>query len=196
MALVGLAPSLPLWAGDQPADEPIKEERDQLQRRAEDLVKQAKQLSEHGKYADATKLQKQIIAIYQINLGALLQEERDYARARACFQHALAIRQLLTQFFENLWHRGMERLEALRQARLAVRRGEGNRTQPRYWAAWVLSGDPRKLDFSPNTVRAELPEAVAAAPSWSGWPWYAAGAGALGVLVVGLVAVRHRRAAR
>jgi CHAT domain-containing protein len=104
--------------------------------------------------------------------------------------------ELVTQFFENLWHKGLGRLEALRQAQLAVRRGEGNRAQPRYWAAWVLSGDPGHLDASPNVVPAESPAMVVATPWWSGWPWYAVGAGALGILVWGLFALRHRRAAR
>jgi CHAT domain-containing protein/Tfp pilus assembly protein PilF len=104
--------------------------------------------------------------------------------------------ELLTRFFENLWHKGMGRLEALRQAQLAVRRGEGNRADPRYWAAWVLSGDPGKLDSSPSTVLAESPEAVAGATWWSSWPWYAAGLGVLGIVVLGLVALRHRRTAR
>jgi CHAT domain-containing protein len=104
--------------------------------------------------------------------------------------------ELLTRFFDNLWHKGMGRLEALRQAQLAVRRGEGNRAQPRYWAAWVLSGDPGDLDASPRVVPAECPAAVLAAPWWSDWPWYAIGVGALGSLVLGLVALRHRRAAR
>jgi CHAT domain-containing protein/Tfp pilus assembly protein PilF len=104
--------------------------------------------------------------------------------------------ELLTRFFENLWHHGMGRLEALRQAQLAVRRGEGNRAQPRYWAAWVLSGDPGDLDPGASAVRAERPVAVVAAPWWSNWPWYATGLGALGALVLGLVALRYRRGAR
>src|SRR5262249_48757165 len=82
---------------------------------------------------------------------------------------------------------------ALRQAQLAVRRGEGNRAHPRYWAAWVLSGDPGNLDSSPGTVPAELPEAVAVAPWWSGWPWYAAGLVVFGVVLALVVRWRGRR---
>jgi hypothetical protein len=104
--------------------------------------------------------------------------------------------ELLTRFFENLWHKSMSRLEALRQAQLAVRRGEGNRAQPRYWAAWVLSGDPGDLNALPQLAAAQDPAAVVAAPWWSAWPWYATAAGVLGVLVVGLVALRRRRSAR
>jgi CHAT domain-containing protein/Tfp pilus assembly protein PilF len=104
--------------------------------------------------------------------------------------------ELLTRFFENLWHKGLGRLGALRQAQLAVRRGEGNRAQPRYWAAWVLSGDPGNLDSTASAVPDERPAAVMAVPWWSSWPWYAAGVGAFAVLVVALVALQHRRAAR
>jgi CHAT domain-containing protein len=100
--------------------------------------------------------------------------------------------ELLTRFFDNLWHKGMGRLEALRQAQLAVRRGEDNRAHPRYWAAWVLSGDPGDLGSAPRT----LPEPVAVAPWWSGWPVYATGVGVLGLLVLGLVVFRRRRIAR
>jgi hypothetical protein len=95
--------------------------------------------------------------------------------------------ELLTRFFENLWHKGLGRLEALRQAQLAVRRAEGNRAHPRYWAAWVLSGDPGHLDSSASTVPADLPAAVTVAPWWPGWPWYAAGLGVFGVIVLALV---------
>ena len=116
MALVGLSPSLPLWAGDQPADEPTKEERDQWQRRAEELVKQAKQLSQQGKYPDATKRWKQIIAIYQKlypkdqypnghadlatglnNLALLLATQEDYLGAQTYYQQSLEMRRSVLQ---------------------------------------------------------------------------------------------------
>jgi CHAT domain-containing protein/Tfp pilus assembly protein PilF len=103
--------------------------------------------------------------------------------------------ELVTRFFENLWHHGMGRLEALRQAQFAVRRGEGDRAQPRYWAAWVLSGDPGDLNASLSVAPAEAPAAVVVAPWWSAYPWYVTGLGVLGVLILGLVALR-RRAAR
>lgn len=98
--------------------------------------------------------------------------------------------ELLTQFFENLWHKGLGRLEALRQAQLAVRHGEGNRAQPRYWAAWVLSGDPGNLGDLPSAVVAEAPPVAAVAPWWSGWLVHAVGIGVFGVLILGLVALR------
>jgi len=68
-------------------------------------------------------------------------------------------RQLMERFYENLWDRKMGKLEALRQAQLAMlregpKRGmaivkkEGEPEKPRrvppyYWAAFVLSGDWR-----------------------------------------------------
>ena len=68
-------------------------------------------------------------------------------------------RQLMERFYENLWDRKMPKLEALRQAQLAMlregpKRGmaivkkEGEpetprRVPPYYWAAFVLSGDWR-----------------------------------------------------
>jgi CHAT domain-containing protein len=93
--------------------------------------------------------------------------------------------ELLTKFFENYWHKGIGRLEALRQAQLAVRQGEGNRAHPRYWAAWVLSGDPGDLTAVPAA-------AVTVPPWWSGWPLYASGAGVFVVAVLGLVVIRRR----
>jgi CHAT domain-containing protein len=66
---------------------------------------------------------------------------------------------LVARFYENLWTRKMSKVEALRQAQLALLRGsigrgpgalakapraEGAfRVHPRAWAAWVLSGDWR-----------------------------------------------------
>jgi len=70
-----------------------------------------------------------------------------------------ATRDLMERFYENLWDRKMDKLEALRQAQLYVLRGghekglvvieEGeepdrpSRLPPYYWAAFVLSGDWR-----------------------------------------------------
>lgn len=86
-----------------------------------------------------------------------------------------ATSQLMTAFYENLWRRGMNKAEALRQAQLDVlhlgvgevkrgdpaptegtSRGPGTpqpvpavtevaRAHPRHWAAWVLSGAPGTL---------------------------------------------------
>jgi CHAT domain-containing protein len=100
--------------------------------------------------------------------------------------------ELLTQFFDNLWHKGMGRLEALRQAQLAVRRGEGNRAQPRYWAAWVLSGDPGDLGSSASPVPAERRAAIAVAPGWPVWAVYALGGGVFLTVVLTLIITRRR----
>lgn len=43
-------------------------------------------------------------------------------------------------FYTNLWHRGLSRLDALRQVQLTRIR---QREHPRHWGAWVLSGDWR-----------------------------------------------------
>ena len=65
---------------------------------------------------------------------------------------------LMARFYENLWKKKMGKLEALREAQLAmlhgdIGRGAGGvaprpdakpaRASPRAWAAWVLSGDWR-----------------------------------------------------
>jgi CHAT domain-containing protein len=65
---------------------------------------------------------------------------------------------LMSRFYENLWGKGMSKLEALREAQLTLLHGEvargpgierrrpddrGYRVSPRVWAAWVLSGDFR-----------------------------------------------------
>jgi CHAT domain-containing protein len=98
----------------------------------------------------------------------------------------------VTRFFDNLWHKRMGRLEALRQAQLGVRRGEGNRAHPRYWAAWVLSGDPGALDTAPSAAPTQPAPAVAAAPWWSGWPLYGPAVAFFGVLLLGVLVCKRR----
>jgi hypothetical protein len=81
-----------------------------------------------------------------------------------------ATRDLMTLFYDNLWRRKLGPLEALRQAQLNTLRGgtaggENRgigasepepltltvaRTHPRFWAAWVLSGDPGESSNRPN----------------------------------------------
>jgi CHAT domain-containing protein/tetratricopeptide (TPR) repeat protein len=81
-----------------------------------------------------------------------------------------ATRDLMTLFYDNLWRRKLGPLEALRQAQLNTlrggtaggkKRGIGAtepepvtltvaRTHPRFWAAWVLSGDPGESSSGPN----------------------------------------------
>jgi CHAT domain-containing protein len=73
-----------------------------------------------------------------------------------------ATQQLMSQFYVNLWQKHLSPLEALRQAQLSILNGTGGTSQargvdapepgpveerrarahPRFWAAWVLSGDP------------------------------------------------------
>ncbi|MDP1563452.1 MAG: CHAT domain-containing protein, partial [Pirellulaceae bacterium] len=63
--------------------------------------------------------------------------------------------QLMNMFYENLWHGGMSKLEALRQAQLSLLREHRSRggedelksgqtaVTTEHWAAWVLAGDWR-----------------------------------------------------
>jgi len=56
-----------------------------------------------------------------------------------------ATRDLMTLFYENLWRRGMPKLEALRQAQLAILEENRKRTghgRPSTWGAFVLDGAP------------------------------------------------------
>ncbi|MHC4551070.1 MAG: CHAT domain-containing protein [Planctomycetota bacterium] len=71
----------------------------------------------------------------------------------------VATQLLMQRFYENLWDKGMPKLEALRQAQLWLMReggrrgislpkdetdgGDPKRLPPYYWAAFVLSGDWR-----------------------------------------------------
>jgi CHAT domain-containing protein/Tfp pilus assembly protein PilF len=117
-----------------------------------------------------------------------------------------ATQELMRRFYDNLWGKGMGRLQALRQAQLSILHGasassvprgpgepvEGGarsrgRAHPRLWAAWVLSGDPGDLTPPPAPAVAnpgeDGPAAVAAvepAPA-EAWPYLA---GALVVLAV------------
>jgi hypothetical protein len=70
-----------------------------------------------------------------------------------------ATRELMVEFYRNLWERRLPKLQALRQAQLAVmRHGPGDSAHPRYWAAWTLSGDPR--DLAQAEPAAELSDAA------------------------------------
>jgi CHAT domain-containing protein len=50
---------------------------------------------------------------------------------------------LMEAFYENLWRKGLSPSAALREAQLAMLRGDGpdDRVPPFYWAAFVLSTD-------------------------------------------------------
>jgi tetratricopeptide (TPR) repeat protein/CHAT domain-containing protein len=120
-----------------------------------------------------------------------------------------ATQALMTAFYDNLWRKKLPRLEALRQAQLRLLnrpvgrsrpRGPGEvlpepeagtpaRTDPRLWAAWVLSGDPGDLSdvqavSPPTTVPAVEPILVfpSSEPGWR--VWLPEGVGGLVALVV------------
>ena len=51
----------------------------------------------------------------------------------------------MTLFYENLWRRGMPKLEALRQAQLSIleeNRRRAGHGAPSTWGAFVLDGAP------------------------------------------------------
>jgi CHAT domain-containing protein/tetratricopeptide (TPR) repeat protein len=98
-----------------------------------------------------------------------------------------ATQKLMNHFYENLWHRRLGKLEALRQAQLHLRRGDGARSRergpgvlepapdgafvarahPRLWAAWVLSGDPGDLPVAAAVPqRARTGDLHPAGPGW------------------------------
>jgi tetratricopeptide (TPR) repeat protein/CHAT domain-containing protein len=124
-------------------------------------------------------------------------------------------RRLMALFYDNLWHKGMGRLEALRQAQLTVLRepaasggagrgvvhtgrpveAAGARTPAPLWAAWVLSGDPGEpaaMMEAPKEVVVPAAPVVTAGRSW--WPLYAGGGAVLLCLAaVGLWLTRRAR---
>jgi CHAT domain-containing protein/Tfp pilus assembly protein PilF len=92
------------------ADEPSKEERKELQRRAAELNEKAYQLYQKGQYAEAVKVMKQVLEIDEAlypkdkypqghpdlasslnNLGALLKAQGEYGKALPYLQRALAM---------------------------------------------------------------------------------------------------------
>src|SRR5262245_42090026 len=55
-----------------------------------------------------------------------------------------ATQQFMRRFYQNLWLRKMDKLEALRDTqRWMLRQEDGKYRDPFYWAAFVLSGDWR-----------------------------------------------------
>jgi hypothetical protein len=127
-----------------------------------------------------------------------------------------ATQRLMTLFYTNLWQKKLPRLEALRQAQLALLHGQGGggpgrgpdlakvgpitgvtgtaRAAPREWAAWVLSGDPGDLSQVRPVAVAPMQPPLAVAPSTeeAGLEpiWLYAGLG--GLMVLALVALAGR----
>jgi CHAT domain-containing protein len=100
-----------------------------------------------------------------------------------------ATQQLMVHFYDNLWKKKLPKLEAMRQAQLAMLQGRGGssigrgldllepdpgetgsaRISPRLWAAWVLSGDPgivRPMDQFEPTVASVKPESSSSVARW------------------------------
>src|SRR5262249_7608447 len=89
-----------------------------------------------------------------------------------------ATRLLMETFYHNLWNKRLGKLEALRQAQLSLLNGEvtngrgrgfgeaepesvsgkSGRTHPRFWAAWLLSGDPGDLAPAALSAGTSAPE--------------------------------------
>jgi tetratricopeptide (TPR) repeat protein/CHAT domain-containing protein len=134
-----------------------------------------------------------------------------------------ATQELMGLFYENLWHKGLPKLEALRQAQLALLRGQSSgdgrtrapdlkgigagqgkgtaRAGAHLWAAWVLSGDPgdlstiRPVSAAPDSPRAEAAPAAGQPRSRRYWLDLTVG-GVLGGILLALVWVMWRRRAR
>jgi CHAT domain-containing protein/tetratricopeptide (TPR) repeat protein len=129
-----------------------------------------------------------------------------------------ATQRLMTLFYDNLWHKKLPRLEALRQAQLALlydkagsgtSRGPGEvmpshatgppRALPLVWAAWMLSGDPGdtsriRPSVPPVTVAANSPpEGTAAERSTWAYQLGAVLAVGLGLALAGWTWRRQRR---
>jgi MYXO-CTERM domain-containing protein len=83
-----------------------------------------------------------------------------------------ASRELMKQLYYELNH-GVPKAEALRKAKLRLLRSSSDLSEPRYWAAFVLSGD-----------------GVYAIPRFVPWSWFFA---ALAVLVLIGAGVHRRR---
>jgi CHAT domain-containing protein/Tfp pilus assembly protein PilF len=69
---------------------------------------------------------------------------------------------LFTEFYGQLWGKGLPALEALRRAQLALLRQHDVARRPLmdrswYWAAWMLSGDPGDLETLVRSAAAPLP---------------------------------------
>lgn len=100
-------------------------------------------------------------------------------------------RALMAEFYRHLAVLGADRkLEAMRNAQLALRRGSGRSPAagplpPLYWAAWVVSGDPGEiaaLQDPGEPAPREPSEAPVIGGPGSSLLWVLLGAGALGAV--------------
>ena len=126
-----------------------------------------------------------------------------------------ATQELMARFCANLWQHRLPPLEALRRAQLSIlngeigpggeRRGFGEpepaadvpgrgRVSPRYWAAWVLSGDAGDLSPAAFTPASPRPQEGTVTRPGPDWRWFAAAAALLALgLFAGWLAVRKGR---
>jgi CHAT domain-containing protein/Tfp pilus assembly protein PilF len=108
-----------------------------------------------------------------------------------------ATRELMTRFYENLWHKRLGTLQAMRQAQLSILRGQPVTSVPRelgpaepaspgtkkarahpwLWAAWVLSGDPGDLTPPAEEPSGPAPPAAVAGASETTWVYFLLGGG-------------------
>jgi CHAT domain-containing protein len=102
---------------------------------------------------------------------------------------------LMDRFYDNLWSKGMVRLEALRQAQLGIlftdEDGQRERTHPSLWAGWVLSGAPGDLTQA-GAAFAEPESPLAPAPAAPDL-WTPVGPGAVVAVVLVLFLLTWRR---
>jgi CHAT domain-containing protein len=134
-----------------------------------------------------------------------------------------ATQELMKVFYDNLWRKQLQPLQALRQAQLSIlngrtavgrSRGVGEveavpvagkkaRAHPRLWAAWVLSGAPGDSrpvsSVSPAEVREDSTQVASSdspsGPATSSWDWRlpVAGGGLVVLVLMIWLAARHRR---
>jgi CHAT domain-containing protein len=127
-----------------------------------------------------------------------------------------ATQELMSNFYVEHWEHGKGRLEALRAAQLKLLRGQGGASglrgvgapefpvdpsvtqsgrPPRFWAAWVLSGEPGELLL--DQPEASEPEADALPATVSRWGVIGMALGTALVVALGALGVYFwRRAAR
>jgi CHAT domain-containing protein len=103
---------------------------------------------------------------------------------------------LMDRFYDNLWHKGLGRLEALRHAQLSIlytdEDGQRERTHPSLWAGWVLSGDPGDLTEAGAAFADPEPTAAAPTAAPAHWNVILIAAAVTAVVVVFLLSWRRK----